>query len=316
MSSLIAVDLGATNLRVAYFKRDQPPPADSIKVPTLASQGPDAVIARMIETIESILPARKKKDLRIGVGSPGPLDPFRGVILDTPNMPGWNEIPLCERLAEHFSCPVVLDNDANLAALGEWSHGAAQGTKNMIYLTISTGIGGGAIIDGKLLRGAQGLAGELGHMSVQSGGSQCGCGQHGHLETLASGPAIARRALALLEAGEASMLAELVDDSEPLSAELVGLAARKGDALAREVVGEAGEHIGRHLASLAHAFNPEVIVLGGGVSRIGELFFEPIERAMRKHVMHPAYVDQLRLLPAKLGDSAGLVGAMVLASQA
>ena len=125
MSSLIAVDLGATSLRVAYFKRDQPPPTDAIKVPTLAELGPDAVMARMIEGIESILPKRRK-DLRIGVGAHGPLDPFRGVILETPNMPGWIDFPLCERLTNHFTCPVVLDNDANLAALGEWRHGAAQ----------------------------------------------------------------------------------------------------------------------------------------------------------------------------------------------
>ena len=144
MSTLIAVDLGGTNLRVAHFTHAQPPAADSIKILTRAWEGPDAVIARMIEAITSLLPARKKK-LRIGVGSPGPLDPVRGVIFETPNMPGWSEIPLCERLAEHFSCPVVLENDANLAALGEWQHGAAQGTSNMIYLTISTGIGGGAV---------------------------------------------------------------------------------------------------------------------------------------------------------------------------
>lgn len=315
MSSLIAVDLGGTNLRVAYFSRNQPVAADSVKLPTRASEGPDAVIARMIEAIESVLPARKR-NLRIGVGSPGPLDPSRGVILATPNMPGWIDIPICERLAEHFSCPVVLDNDANLAALGEWQHGAAQGTNNMIYLTISTGIGGGAIVDGKLLRGAQGLAGELGHMSIEAGGAICGCGHSGHLEALASGPAIARLALERLEAGEATMLTEIIDGVETLSAAHVGLAARKGDALSREVIAQAGRHIGRHLASLIHAFNPEVIVLGGGVSRIGGLFFDPIEQAMQEHVMHPAFIDGLRLLPAKLGDEAGLVGAMVIASQA
>jgi glucokinase len=315
MSSLIAVDLGATNLRVARFTRPQPPAADTVKLPTLASEGPDAVIARMIEAIEGLLPARRK-DLRIGVGSPGPLDPVRGVILDTPNMPGWSDIPLCEHLAEHFSCPVVLENDANLAALGEWQHGAAQGANNVIYLTISTGIGGGAIVGGKLLRGAKGLAGELGHMSVTADGAVCGCGLPGHLEALASGPAIARLAQERLESGESSILAEIADASGPLTANDVGLAARKGDLLAREVVREAGVHIGRHLANLAHAFNPEVIVLGGGVSHIGELFFEPIEQAMRDNVMHPSFVEDLILLPAKLGDDAGLVGAMIIASQA
>jgi glucokinase len=315
MSSLIAVDLGGTNLRVASFTRDQPPAAELIKIPTLASEGPDVVITRMIEAIHSILP-KKKQDLRIGVGSPGPLDPFEGVILNTPNMPGWKNVPLCARLSEHFSCPVMLENDGNLAALGEWRHGAAQGTQNMIYLTISTGIGGGVIVDGKLLRGARGLAGELGHMTVERDGPKCGCGQRGHLEAIAAGPAIARNALERLEMGENSILTEMVRDPEPLTATDVGRAARMKDPLALEVVGEAGKHIGRHLACLVHAFNPEMIVLGGGVSRIGYPFFDFIEQALHKHVMHPMYVEDLPLMPAKLGDEAGLIGAMVMVSQA
>jgi glucokinase len=153
-------------------------------------------------------------------------------------------------------------------------------------------------------------------MSTGSGTAVCGCGQSGHLEALASGPAIARLALERLEGGESSILVDMLEDSHPLTANDVGKAARKGDPLAREVVREAGTHIGRHLANLAHAFNPEVIVLGGGVSRIGELFFSPIEQAMRENVMHPSFVEGLRLLPAKLGDDAGLVGAMIIASQA
>jgi glucokinase len=210
----------------------------------------------------------------------------------------------------------MLENDANLAALGEWRHGAAQGTQNMIYLTISTGIGGGAIVDGKLLRGARGMAGELGHMTVQTDGSECGCGQRGHLEAIAAGPAIARNVLQRLEMGENSILTEMVPESELLTAAHVGVAARKEDPLALEVVSEAARHIGRHLASLVHALNPELIVLGGGVSSIGEPFFDVIEQTIGEHVMHPAFVEQLRLLPAKLGDEAGLVGAMVMASQA
>jgi glucokinase len=181
---------------------------------------------------------------------------------------------------------------------------------------LSTGIGGGVIIDGKLLRGAQGLAGELGHMAIETGSALCGCGQPGHVEALASGPAIARLAQSRLEAGELSILVEMVEQTVDLTAADVALAARKGDTLAREVLEEAGSHIGRHLANLAHAFNPEAFVLGGGVSRIGDLIFEPIERAMHAYIMHPAFLEGLRLLPAKLGDNAGLVGAVVLANQA
>ncbi len=306
---VIAVDLGGTNLRAALFTEDAPEATRLEKVPTLAEEGPDAVIARMIAAIEAVAPA-DHQGLRIGVGAPGPLDPFAGVVLEAPNLPGWERIPLRDRLADHFGCPVALGNDANLAALGEWRHGAGRGTRHLIYLTVSTGIGGGVIVDGELLLGARGLAAELGHMTVVPDGPLCGCGQRGHLEAVAAGPALARRARELLALGRVSTLARL---EEEIDARHVGRAAQEGDALAREVVAEAAGLIGRHLAGLAHAFNPEIFVIGGGVSRIGAPFFEPMERALRAGLMYPVYGDGLRLVPALLGDEAGLVGAMVLA---
>jgi glucokinase len=216
----------------------------------------------------------------------------------------------------HFGCPVHIGNDANLAALGEWRYGAGRGVDNMIYLTVSTGIGGGVIAHGRLLTGAHGLAAELGHMAVEPDGPACGCGRHGHLEAVASGIAIARRAAERLAEGQASALAEIVPPGRGPTAEDVNQAAQQGDRLAVELLNEAGAVIGRHLASLAHAFNPQRFVIGGGVTQAGRFLFEPMERALRDHIMHPVFLEDLALLPAALGDDAGLVGAMVLASEA
>jgi glucokinase len=205
---------------------------------------------------------------------------------------------------------VVLGNDCNLAALGEWQHGAGQGVRHLVYLAIGTGIGGGAIIDGRLLLGAHGLAAEFGHMLVDPDAPVCGCGQPGHLESLASGPAIGRRF--------AELQAERSTGDIPAqgySASAVGKAAAQGDPLALRVIADAGTIIGRHLASLVHAFDPERIVLGGGVSQLGELILEPIRHAFASSLMHPAYRDQVTIAAAALGDDAGLIGAMLLARE-
>jgi glucokinase len=314
MSPIVAVDLGGTNIRAAHFTSPAPPPSSQSKIPTKASEGPEAVIARIIDAIQAHI-SSDRAELRIGVGTPGPMDPYEGVIIGAPNLPGWDNIPLKARLSEHFKCPVALGNDANLAALGEWRFGAGQGSNNLIYLTIGTGIGGGIIIKGELLLGSSGVAAELGHMTVDPDGPMCGCGQRGHLEAIAAGPAIARRVVEMLEDGQPSTLAEKLKSTGQITAEDIGEAAQAGDLLARSAIEHAGVIIGLHLANLAHAFNPELFVLGGGVSLIGPCLFQPIERTLREHVMHPVYTKGLRVVPAALGDDAGLIGAMVLASQ-
>ena len=314
MSQIVAIDFGGTNIRVAYFPTPEPPPAKHSKLPTCASDGPQAVITRIIEAIQAILPS-ERENLRIGVGSPGPVNPHKGLILKAVNLPGWVNIPIRALIQEQFGCHVAVGNDANVAALGEWRFGAGKGTSNLIYLTISTGIGGGVIMDGQLLLGAQGLGTELGHMTVEPEGPICSCGQLGHLEAVAAGPALARQATAFIETGRPSILAKKLDEKRHLTGKDVGEAAQEGDPLAGEIIERAGEIIGRHMADLAHAFNPEVFVLGGGVSQLGPLLFEPVERSLRAHVMNPAYVEDLRVVPAALGDDAGLIGAMVLASQ-
>jgi glucokinase len=314
MLNVVAVDLGGTNLRAAFFPDDDPHPQSQTKSPTRAHEGPDAVVARIVQSIERLAPA-DRQGLKIGVGVPGPLDPVAGVVFETPNLPGWLNVPLKQLLQERCRTSVVIGNDANVAALGEWRHGAARGADDVLYLTISTGIGGGVITGGRLLLGVKGLAGELGHMLVNPDGAVCGCGQRGHLEAEAAGPAIARKFRERVAAGEISSLADRSSVKAEISAADVGRAAEAGDPLARSVIEEAAVIIGRQLASLVHAFNPQVIVVGGGVSTLGPLLFEPMERALRESIMHPAYLSGLKIVPAALGDDAGLIGAMVLARE-
>ncbi|MEJ2605714.1 MAG: ROK family protein [Anaerolineales bacterium] len=310
----MAVDLGGTHIRAAYFPKFEASPATLTKVETLASEGPDAVIERITQAIESQIPDGVEiRNLRIGIGAPGPLDPATGVVLDAPNLPGWVDFHLVDRMRAHFDCPIALGNDANMAALGEWRFGAGIDTQNLVFLIIGTGIGGGIINAGQLITGTCGLAGEVGHVSITSDGPRCGCGQSGHVEALAAGPAIARRAMAKLADGQASTLREKYEAEGSIRSEDIGRAAGEGDSLALETLEETGDILGRHLANLAHIFNPEIFVLGGGVSQIGEPFFQPIRAAFRKYVMHPAYLEGLRIVPATLGDDGGLVGAMILA---
>jgi glucokinase len=213
---------------------------------------------------------------------------------------------------------VFIGNDANLAALGEWKFGAGRGHRDVLYLTVSTGIGGGVVAGNKLLLGAHGLAAEVGHILIQPNGPRCGCGQRGCLEALASGPSIARDAVERLNRGEGadSVLRALTDgDFSKLTTVLIGHAAREGDAFARGLFREAGEHVGYGLASLLHLYNPGIVIIGGGVSFVGDIFFEPVRSTVRRHTMNELYWRDVPIVPAALGDDAGLVGAGALAME-
>jgi glucokinase len=312
MHPVVAVDLGGTNLRTAFYPQGAPPAERIHRFSLGVERGPQAVVAAIGDAVRGVAPAPFPAGLRVAVAAPGPLDPFKGVVLNAPNLPGWKDIPLRDDLEHLLGLPVRVGNDANLAALAEWQHGAGAGCDHLVYLTISTGIGGGVIVDGRLLVGGHGLAAELGHVPVVDDGPPCSCGRHGHLEAVASGKAIARRAAELLAQNPSSTLGGA--GVGPLDAEKVGAAAREGDPLARRVFKEAGEAVGRALAGLLHVFNPQRIILGGGVARAGEVFWEPVRRALKAEVMDPAYLEGVELLPASLGDDAGLVGALVLAN--
>ncbi len=303
---IIAVDLGGTRMRAARLD-PQLNILERTEVPTLAEQGPDKVIERMIRLIQDVWPAPGTVVSSIGVSSPGPLNPVTGVVLAPPNLPGWHNIPLAQRLQEAFGLPVYIGNDANVAILAEVARGAAQGSKHAIYLTLSTGIGGGVLIDGRLLLGQEGFAAEIGHMLLVVDGHVSS------LEKEAAGPALARQVRMQIEQGRASVLSDLAQgDLARIDGALIGQAAGQGDALALEIIERAGWIIGIGIASLLHLFNPQVIVIGGSVSNLGELLFAPMLASVEAHVIDVGYVQNLRIEKAALGENVSIVGAAAL----
>jgi len=306
MSLIIAVDIGGTHIRTALYDPQNTRPFRHHRTRSHALER--GVFERLVKAIETIWPAEGGVSA-IGVASPGPLDPHSGMILATPNIPEWVNFPLGPKLAAHFQVPVFIDNDANLAGLGEWRYGAGKGHHNVLYLTISTGIGGGVIVNDELLQGYHGLAAELGHVTILPNGPKCSCGYRGHIEALASGPAIARYVESQLARGVSSRLV-----ADPgLSAREIAEAALEGDALARQAFARAGKYLGIAVANFLHIFDPSILIFGGGVSQVGPLLFEPFEASLRQRVFHPRYLENLVITQAALGDDAGLLGALALA---
>ncbi len=309
---VVAVDLGGTHIRAALAdangKFHQPARRD-----TLADQGPEIVLSRIFDAIREVAP--DFSNVRgIGLGAPGPLDPWSGVILSAPNLPGMIDFPIKERLEKEFNVPSFVGNDANLGAVGEHRYGAGRGVSHMIYMTISTGIGGGIIADNKLYLGARGLAGEVGHQTLQAHGPRCSCGNVGCLEVLAAGPAIARNAQEALQAGRKSKIRERVkDDITVITAKEVVNSARDDDALAKEILERAGFYIGLGIVNLLHEFDSQLFVIGGGVATNAWDFLYPSIRAtLDKHAM-PAMREGVRVAQAALGSDSVLAGAVALA---
>lgn len=300
------MDIGGTRLRVAVYPKDSIEPLRQKWIPT---QGDGSALDRLKELITELWPVEDQV-LAIGAAAPGPLNPMDGILYNAPNIPGWVNVPLRKIFEDRFQVPVAIGNDANMAALGEYRFGSGVGHRNLIYITISTGIGGGVILDGKLALGSLGLAGELGHVTVVENGPVCGCGKRGHLEAVASGTAIARYTAGQLEAGRHSSLKQI---GASVTAKDVARAAAGGDALALEAMTRAGTYMGVGLANYLHIFNPSMIILGGGVSRSGPVYMEPMRAAMEASVISPEYLTGLEIRTAALGDNAGLLGTLELA---
>jgi glucokinase len=235
------------------------------------------------------------------------LDSTRGILIAPPNLPEWHNFPLVESVQNRTLTPTIIGNDANLAALGEWKYGAGRGHHHIIYLTVSTGIGSGVIVNDHLLSGSRGLAPELGHVTILPDGPICPCGQPGHLEALASGKAIEEWVRQKLLSGLKSSL----DKITHITAEIIAAAAAQGDELAIAAFQRAGDYIGLALASYVHIFNPTMIIIGGGVSKSAPLLLPPLRASLEKHVMIPQYLEGLEITTAQLGDNAGLMGALV-----
>lgn len=302
--NVVAVDLGGTLIRSALIDEKGEILARAERE-TLAQEGPEPVIGRIKASIQDVARGTEA----ISIAAPGPLDPWKGIVHQAPNLPGWHEVPLADILHRAFKVPVYLNNDANLAALGEHHFGVGQGVNDLIYLTISTGIGGGIISQGELLLGAKGLAAEIGHIILEPEGPPCGCGGWGHLESLAAGPAIARRAVEEIKNGTETSITRLAEGNlSKVTAKVVAQAAQAGDPLANSIFKEAGFYIGLGIANLLHILNPRLVILGGGVCKAGDLLFDPIRATVKARTM-ASYQEGLKIVPAALGDDVGLLGA-------
>lgn len=330
---VIGIDLGGTQVRVAVLQGATL--FSRVDLLTGENPVPDRLLPRIYDAIQKTLDEasiRLDQIIGIGISSPGPLDSHIGIVFDPPNLPGWHDVPLRDLFKEHYNLPVFVENDANTAALGEYLFGAGRGSKSMVYITISTGIGGGVILDGKILGGISGTAAELGHITIDRHGDRCNCGNIGCLESIASGTAIARRANEAM-AGDSDFLSWISerllhtttvseqatlpvnkDESERknlVDARLVAEAAAKGVPLACEIIRDAAEAIGIGLTNVIHIFNPELIILGGGVTQIGPLLMEPALHIVQERAMKVPR-DAVRIVQAQLGTDVGLVGAGAL----
>lgn len=312
---VLGVDIGGTNVVVGLVPEDGGPPAGLRVRATGSMAGADDAVAhirRLADEVvqEALVPLGQGPDavVGVGIGCPGPLDLEAGVVIDAFNL-GWSDFPLRDRLSEALGLPAVLDNDANCATYGEWWQGAGKPYGTMVGLTLGTGIGGGLVVDGRLVRGASGTAGEVGHMTIDFTGRRCKCGNYGCLEAYASGPNIAARAREGVEAGGESLLLELTDGKpENITAVTVYEALLQGDAYAAEVMLETAKILGAGVANLVNVLNPEAVVIVGGVTRAGEHLFGPLRAEVRRRAFKVA--DQAcRILPGALPDTAGVIGA-------
>jgi glucokinase len=311
---ILALDVGGTNMSAALFAEDESEPVCLRRRATPVEEGPEGVVDAGVGLLAAVREAgtREGVDPRrivgVGAGVPGAVEATRGTVFLAPNL-GWRDVPVREYLLERLDLPVVVDNDANCAALGEWWAGAGRGSELMVCVTLGTGIGGGIVREGRILRGVTGAAGEIGHVTIEIDGRPCGCGNHGCVEAYASGRAIARRAREGLETAGDSFVASLVDgDPARITAETVAQAARDGDGYALELLGETARYLGAALAGLVNVLNPDRIVLAGGVTEAGGPLLDPLRAEIRKRAF-AASAEACVVAAAREPRLAGLRGA-------
>jgi len=311
--AIIGVDLGATNIHSLLMSEEGEILARDFR-PTLGQEGREKTISQIVSSIKSLQEKGKNLGvssfLGIGVGSPGPLNVEKGVIYHSPNIQEWENLPLVNILQERLGLPVFLENDANAAALGEWWRGAGRGVNYFFLLTLGTGIGGGIVINGEIYHGAWDAGAELGHMIIKEGGMICGCGARGCLEAYAAAPGVVKRAKAVMKQGHSTLLYQLTGgDENALTAEMVFKAAKEGDEVARYVVEETGKYLGVGIGSLINILNPELVILAGGMTKAGDILFNPIRKYAKLNSLK-ANRENVKIVPAKLGEDAGAVGAI------
>jgi glucokinase len=307
---LAATDLGGTKIYTVVAEKGGPVLA-RVRLDTRAQDGPAAVMEQIALSVEQAVfhaGADKGQLAAVGICLAGFFDWQSRLMIHSPNLEGWNGIAVEKRLSDRLGVPVLAENDANAAALGEARHGAGAGSRDLVFITVSTGIGAGLIQNGQLYRGTRGFAGEAGHMVIKPDGPLCGCGRRGCLETVASGTAIARLAREAIQAEKQTVLKQY---AQPVSASDVFAAARAGDAVATAILDEAMLYLGLGLVNLVNLLNPEVIVLGGGVAEAGEQLLAPLASIIARHAVAPA-AQAVTLRKAALGVEAGVIGMLTL----
>lgn len=306
---VIGIDLGGTKINTAIVDF-QGNIIKQINIPTLANEGENVVLNRIIKTIDEVLNKSEIKieNIRaIGIGAPGPLDSKEGIIITTPNLP-FKNFNIINPIKKIYNINTYIDNDGNVAAIGEHTFGAGKGSKNMIYITVSTGIGGGAILNGNIYRGNTCNALEVGHMTLDPKGPLCNCGNYGCAEVLASGTSIGRQGRQAIEKKVITSLSKYSD----ITAYEVFNEAKNGDKVCSEIVNKSLNYLGICIANLVSIFDPEVVIIGGGVSKAGEVVFNTVKDVVKMRCFK-ILADSCEILPAKLSTNSGAIGAAALA---
>ena len=317
-SFAIGCDLGGTNLRVGVVDINNGTVSHLHAIPTLAREGYQAVIARMVHLIKQVIGDCKhsiNEFCGIGIGAPAVLDPDNGIVKLMPNLyGGWRDVPLGELISRDIGIPVRLINDVRATTFGEWKYGAGKGAKNMICFAVGTGVGGGVVVNDQLVMNFNGTTGELGHMIIDPNGPECGCGNHGCLEAYASGPALAAMGIKSVKQGRTTIIGDLVNyDLNRITPEVIAQAAQKGDQIALDIFEYIGRMLGIAAANVSLVVGPEVIVVSGGVAMAGDLLLDPIRATIRSRIfVMPREEIQIRI--GALGDQAGILGSAHWAS--
>lgn len=313
LGKVVGVDLGATHMTVLLSDFSAQVLAD-VEIPININDGPEKILPRVQEVVHQILreTGSEMSEIRAaGIGVPGPIVISAGTVGNPPIMRGWDGYPIVNHFSSFFGCPISLNNDAELGALGEWAYGAGRGERNLAYVKVGTGIGSGLLLNGQIYRGATGSAGEIGHITLEENGPLCSCGNRGCLEALAGGRAISQRAAEAVLSGQRTLLSA-VTPPQMIQTRDVIQAARSGDLLAQTILADAGSHLGTAIASLVNLFNPSMVIVGGSVSQIGDLYLEPVRRTVQRRSLAAAS-RTVRITTALLGRRASGMGAVVQA---
>jgi len=310
---VLGVDIGVTHLSLILADLSARVVSET-ELPFELSSEPENCLDEVDRSVRALLAQAGlslQDILSTGVAVPGPIAGDGGIVIAPPIMPGWDNYPIRSDLHKRWGCPVSLNNDAELGALGEWAYGAGREESNLIYVKVGSGVGAGLLLDNHIYRGTSGTAGEIGHMTIENDGPMCDCGNRGCLEVLAGGRAIAQQARRAVLSHQRTQLA-LVEPLDKITAKDVALAAGRGDLIAQQILSEAGEYLGTAIAGLINLLNPGIVVIGGGIAQAGDLLLEPIRQVVQSRSLKAA-VQVVRITSAVLGRRSTSMGAVVQA---